>query len=371
LKPIIVVGGGICGLLTATQLVRANIPCILIERKKYPFHRVCGEYISNETKPFLKRLKLFPEQFDLPEISRFQLSSITGVSKTLPLQLGGFGISRFSFDNFLYEQAALSGVDFLLEEDVESISFVDNGFTIKTNKRDLDADFVIGCFGKRSKVDVQLNRRFISKRSPYVGIKHHVIVDHPRDLIGLHNFPGGYCGISRVENDITNLCYLTHRDNLRQYKNIREMESVILCRNPLLRQIFERAEFIFDRPETINEISFETKSPVEQHVLMGGDAAGMITPLCGNGMSIAMHTSKLISDILRDELQNKQWSRERIEEKYTREWNNMFARRLWFGRQVQRLFGNETASNLAVRFILGFRPLANMVIRNTHGEPFT
>src|SRR5690606_10336164 len=173
---------------------------------------------------------------------------------------------------------------------------------------------------------------------------------HPRDLIGLHNFPGGYCGISRVENDITNLCYLTHRDNLRQYKNIREMESVILCRNPLLRQIFERAEFIFDRPETINEISFETKSHVEQHVLMCGDAAGMITLLCGNGMSIAMHTSKLISDILRDELQNKQWSRERIEEKYTREWNNMFARRLWFGRQVQRLFGNETASNLAVRF---------------------
>lgn len=370
MKPIIVVGGGICGLLTATQLVRADIPCILIERKKYPFHRVCGEYISNETKPFLKRLNLFPE-LDLPEISRFQLSSITGKSKTLPLQLGGFGISRYSFDNFLYEQAVLSGVDFLLEEDVESISYIENHFSVKTNKRSLEADFVIGCHGKRSKVDVQMHRTFISKRSPYVGIKHHVIADHPRDLIALHNFPGGYCGISRVENDITNLCYLTHRDNLRQYKNIRDMESSVLCRNPLLKKIFEQAEFIFDKPETINEISFETKFAVEQHVLMGGDAAGMITPLCGNGMSIAMHTSKLISDILWDELRKKEWSRERIEEKYTHEWNKLFARRLWFGRQVQRLFGNEMASNLAVRFILGFHPLANVVIRNTHGEPFS
>lgn len=371
MRPIIVVGGGICGLLTATQLVRANIPCILIEKKKYPFHRVCGEYISNETKPFLERLNLFPKHLDLPEISRFQLSSIKGNSKTLPLELGGFGISRYAFDNFLYQEALRTGVDFLLEEEVEQIVFTDNSFSVNTNKRKLEADFVVGCHGKRSRIDVQMHRNFITKRSPYVGIKHHVKVDHPRDLIALHNFPGGYCGISRVEGDVTNLCYLTHRDNLRRYKNIREMEEAVLCKNPLLRKIFESALFIFDRPETINEISFETKCAVDQHVLMGGDAAGMITPLCGNGMSIAMHTSKLISNVLSDEFNTRQWKRERIEEKYTHAWNKMFSGRLWFGRQVQRLFGNEMASNLAVRLILSVRPLANSIIRNTHGEPFS
>ena len=370
MKQVIIIGGGICGLLTAIQLVRNEISCVVIEKRKYPFHRVCGEYISNETKPFLQKLNLYPTQFDPPEISRFQLSSIAGKSKTLPLDLGGFGISRFTYDNFLYESALRAGVEFIIEEEAQQIRFHGSHFSITTNKREIAGLIVIGCHGKRSKVDVQLGRAFISKRSPYVGIKHHVRIDHPGDLIALHNFPGGYCGISNVEDQKTNLCYLTHRDNLRRYRNIQEMEVAILGKNPLLKSIFERAEFIFDRPETINEISFETKSPVEQHVLMGGDAAGMITPLCGNGMSIAVHTSKILSDILCDELRRQEWSRATIEGRYTQAWNSFFSRRLWFGRQVQRLFGNEMASNLAVGFALKIRPLANAIIRNTHGQPF-
>jgi flavin-dependent dehydrogenase len=54
LKRVIIVGGGISGLITAIQLAHADIPSLLIEKKTYPFHRVCGEYISNETVPFLR-----------------------------------------------------------------------------------------------------------------------------------------------------------------------------------------------------------------------------------------------------------------------------------------------------------------------------
>lgn len=370
MKKVIVIGGGISGLLTAIQLIFENIPCTVIEKKKYPFHRVCGEYISNETVPFLKKLDLFPAEFHPPQIQRFQLSSVSGKNKILPLDLGGFGISRYAFDHFLYQKAKALGVNFFLEEEVASISFSDEKFILKSQLRELDADVVVGAFGKRSKLDIHLNRTFIKKRSPYVGVKYHVITHHPADLIALHNFNGGYCGISNVENGKTNLCYLASRENLRRYGNIREMEEAVLFENPLLKNIFLNAQFIFDKPETINEITFETKLPVESHILMAGDAAGMITPLCGNGMAMAIHTSKILSELVVKFVKQKSFSRTSLEKNYADAWNNQFKKRLWFGRQVQKLFGNKMASNITVNLAINVRPLANAIIKNTHGDPF-
>jgi menaquinone-9 beta-reductase len=370
LKKVIIVGGGISGLLSAIQLANAEIPTIVIEKKTYPFHRVCGEYISNEAVPFLKSLDLFPEQYNPPRIQRFQLSSVTGKSHTLPLDLGGFGISRYSFDNFLFEKAKAAGVDFLLKEEVEKILFDQNRFSVKTSSKELEAEIVIGAFGKRSKLDVQMNRKFIQKRSPYVGVKYHINTQHPGDLITLHNFRGGYCGVSNVEDGKSNLCYLTQRENVRRFKNIREMEEAVLFQNPLLKNLFLNAEFLFDKPETINEISFETKLPVEQHILMTGDAAGMITPLCGNGMAMGIHSSKILSALIIQHIGKISTDRHLLEKKYADEWKKQFQNRLWFGRQVQKLFGNEWTSNLAVNMAINIRPLANVIVKSTHGQPF-
>jgi len=367
---VVVVGGGISGLLTAIQLATAGIECFLVEKKNYPFHRVCGEYISNETVPFLHSLNLYPDQFHPPLIQRFQLSSVRGKNKIVPLDLGGFGISRYTFDSFLYEKAKSLGVIFYLKEEVEKILFDRETFLVKTQNRQLEADFVIGAFGKRSKVDVQLDRSFIQKRSPYVGVKYHIKTDHPNNLIALHNFDGGYCGISNVEEGKTNLCYLTHRENVRRFKSIKEMEEAILFKNPFLKNIFTNSQFLFDKPETINEISFETKLPVEAHILMTGDAAGMITPLCGNGMAMAIHSAKIVSDLLVKYSKQKKISRIQLEQQYIDAWNKLFKNRLWFGRQVQKLFGSEWASNAAVNLAINIRPLADVIIKGTHGDPF-
>lgn len=367
---VIVVGGGISGLVVAIQLASAGIQCYVVERKIYPFHRVCGEYISNETVPFLQSCNLFPDRYNPPRIQRFQLSSVRGKSKILPLDLGGFGISRHAFDFFLYEKAKSLGVIFYLKEEVEKILFDKEKFFIKTQFRQLEADIVVGAFGKRSKVDIQLNRSFIQKRSPYVGVKYHIKADHPDDLIALHNFEGGYCGISNVEDGKTNLCYLTHRENVKRFKSIKEMEEAVLFKNPFLKNIFTNSQFLFDKPETINEISFETKLPVDAHILMTGDAAGMITPLCGNGMAMAIHSAKIVSELIIKHTRQEKLSRHRLEEEYTEAWNKLFKKRLWFGRQVQKLFGNEWASNATVNLAINVGPIANIIIKGTHGDPF-
>ena len=370
MKRVLIIGGGLTGLIASIQLVRAGISCCVVEKREYPFHRVCGEYVSNEVVPFLSSHKLFPEQFNPPAIRNFMVSSVTGKSKTMPLNLGGFGISRYVFDNFLYEEAKLAGVEFLLNEEVEKVIFEDEKFNVLTQHRELEAEFVIGAFGKRSKIDHFMDRDFFKKRSPYVGIKYHIRTNHPDDLIALHNFEGGYCGISNIEDGKTTLCYLTHRENLKRFKNIREMEEHVLFKNPLLLSVFKNAEFLFDKPEVINEISFVTKSVVENHILMAGDSAGMIAPLCGNGMAMAIRSAKMISQLIIQFIQAKNFSRTHLEHAYLKDWNTHFKGRLWRGRQIQKLFGNAFTSNLMVNLVISAPPLANAIIKNTHGEPF-
>ncbi len=370
MKNIIIAGGGLAGLVTGIQLSRAGIYCTLIEKKIYPFHRVCGEYISNETVPFLRSLGIYPEEFSPPVLSRFQLSSVNGKYVDLQLDLGGFGISRYHFDYFLFEKAKASGVNFLLDTEVNSIQFEDEKFQVETTNQTLESDVVIGCFGKRSKIDISLNRGFIRKRSPYIGVKYHIYTDHPPDLISLHNFKDGYCGISNIEEGKTNLCYLSHRNNLKKYGNIPDMESAVLFKNPFLKSIFANSKFIFEKPETINEISFETKGPVENHILMAGDAAGMITPLCGNGMAMAIHSSKLLSEHITRFCKSPNYTRVQLEIDYAASWRRVFERRLLIGRQIQRLFGNERASDFAVNLARHSKAVANFLVKKTHGVPF-
>ena len=370
LKRVVIIGGGLAGLTCAIQLCKAGVPCTVIEKKEYPFHRVCGEYISNEVVPYLKANGLYPGEFNPPQIKNFLLSSVSGRHEKMKLDLGGFGISRFTFDNYLYKKAKNAGVQFLLSQEVERVLFNSNKFFIHTTSTQLEADVVIGAFGKRSRMDRFLNRRFLNARSPYVGVKYHIRCDYPDDLISLHNFSGGYCGMSNVEDKKTTLCYLTHRDTVKQFKSLVVMEQSVMFKNPYLRSVFTNAEFLFQKPEVINEVSFVTKTPVEDHILMAGDSAGMIAPLCGNGMAMAIHSGKILSDLISEYVNSNHLSREWLEKSYEAAWNSHFKRRLWIGRQVQRLFGNAIASQLAVGLVINSRPIANLIVKNTHGQPF-
>ena len=369
MKSVSVVGGGIAGLLAAIQVAEAGIPCTLFEKKSYPFHRVCGEYISNEATPFLESRNLYPSVHNPVKISRFMLSSVTGSKAVTALDLGGFGISRYTFDNFLYKKALAAGVVVRENTTVESVAFSGHSFRVTTQNGDYEYDVVIAAHGKRSGLDVKMKRAFTRKRSPFLGVKYHVRYDHPDDLVALHNFPGGYCGVNRVENNLVNLCYLVQRDKLKLCGSIPEMEENVLFKNPVLKEIFLNAESRFSKPETINEISFETKLPVENHLLMVGDSAGMITPLCGNGMAMAIHASLIASRLVNQFCRDASYSRLRMEEDYSREWIKNFRMRLWFGRRIQNLFGAEKSSSWAVA-LLRNRAIADVIIRNTHGRPF-
>ena len=324
-----IVGGGLAGLVSSLELARAGFSVTLVERKTYPFHKVCGEYVSNEVRPYIESLGVDLNALGAATITQFQLSSPSGRTLSSVLDLGGFGVSRYTLDYELYKLGLAAGVQFLLGQQVDTVTFSEsNGFTITLNNGQvLTSRLVIGAFGKRSKLDKTLDRAFMQKASPYVGVKYHVTPGpasqpFPDDLIALHNFRHGYCGMSAIEKNAYCLCYLTTRNNLRQFGNIPDMERAILWQNPHLRHVFETYNFLYDKPEVINEVSFAPKRAVENHILMAGDSAGLITPLCGNGMAMAIHGAKIVSELATEFLQNKQ-SRSGLEQLYERRWKTL------------------------------------------------
>lgn len=372
-KPnIFIIGGGLAGLVNAILLSKSGFEVTLAERKVFPFNKVCGEYVSNEVLPFLKSLGLDPEEIGASKIDKLIVSSPSGNKIKADLDLGGFGISRYNLDNELYKIAVAQGVTFILKEKVNDISFVDNHFNIQINNQTIIADIVIGAYGKRSNLDQKLNRSFFYKRSPYLGVKYHIKSDFPKDTIQLDNFKGGYCGINKIEQDLYCLCYLTENKHLKKYGSVKALEEVVLMKNPHLKEIFTHAEFVWDKPETINEISFEKKSLVENHILMCGDTGGMIAPLCGNGMAMAIHSAKILSETIIQLGQNKLdlLSRNKLEARYHQEWNSHFKWRLNNGRAIQHIFGNSTLTNSAVKLVSHFPGLLNLIIKKTHGTPF-
>ena len=369
-----IVGGGLAGLALSIQIAKAGYKVILFEKEKYPFHRVCGEYISLESWDFLESLGVDLGSLNISYIKKLQVSDVNGNSFEQELPLGGFGISRYKLDHVLAEIAKKSGVTVYEQTRVNDIHFVNDIFAIESSQENFKAKIIAASYGKRSNLDVKWKRPFIlakkNKLNNYIGIKYHVRYNFPDDLIALHNFKRGYCGISKVEGDRYCLCYLTNADNLQNSGNdIKTMEKTILSVNPHLKKIFEECEILMNEPVIISQISFDKKTSLEDHVLMIGDAAGMITPLCGNGMSMAMHASKIAAEQIRNFLEGT-ISRKSMEENYSERWNKLFASRLRTGRMLQRLFDSQRLTTLMIRLGKLFPGLIRALIKKTHGKPF-
>ena len=172
--------------------------------------------------------------------------------------------------------------------------------------------------------------------------------------------------MSNVEDHKTNICYLIHRDHLKHHGSIEAVEKNVLFQNPHLKKIFTEADFLFEKPEVINEISFETKEPVYNNILMTGDAAGMIAPLCGNGMAMAIHSAKILSDLI---ITNPNATLASLTQSYTKLWRKNSSNRLWIGRQMQNiLFGTESGSRLAITLAVHTPFITRKLVSLTHGK---
>ncbi|WP_324719136.1 NAD(P)/FAD-dependent oxidoreductase [Salinimicrobium sp. HB62] len=367
-KNIIIVGGGLAGLTAAIHLSQKGQKVTLFEKDAFPHHKVCGEYLSREVAPYLEELGIPLDELQPKNIDRLLYSTPSGKSIEVKLPLGAYGVSRYALDNLFFEVAKTNGVE-VRQEKALKIQFLNNNFNVTTSEAKYAADIVLGSFGKRSLLDKNLDRKFFKEPAPWVAVKNHYrLKDFPDDLVALHNFKGGYCGISRTETGNVNICYLATYNSFKEFRDPEKFNQKVLRKNPFLDDVLAKASPVLEQPLTIAQISFSKKEAVEDHVLMLGDAAGLIHPLCGNGMAIAIHSAKTASEEILHHLRLKN-PREEMEAAYREKWEQLFSKRFSTAAWLQKILLRENLAEISQTLISSVPFLLPKIIKQTHGEP--
>lgn len=370
-----IIGGGVAGLTLALQLAQAGRRVVLFEKERYPFHRVCGEYISLENYDFLCRIGVPLAEMDLPRMTRFTVSSPSGVALHHALDIGGVGITRYVLDQLLARLATQHGAVVQEGTRVTDVVFASDRFTLTTaDGSTCQARIACGAWGKHANLDSKLHRPFLTSSRQdrqFVAVKRHLEgIDFPEAMVEMHNFKDGYCGLSPVGGGLTNCSYISDVRNLRAHGNsIAEMERQVLMQNPLLRPYLEAAHRQSTPPIVISQITFRERSAVDAHVLMLGDAAGTIAPLAGNGMSMGMNASYLLYGLLEDFFDGR-LPRAALEQRYTRAWRRLLSLRIAAGRLIHQVFGHPQLTSAGIQVLRRLPFMTTAVLKLTHGQPY-
>lgn len=371
---VIVVGAGLAGCSAAIQLAAQGVTVLLLEQAHYPTHRLCGEFLSVEVLATFVQLGILDavREAGAHPIQEAYLTTASGATFYRKLPGTALGLSRYQLDSILFKRARAAGADCRDGTSVRTVTgTLEEGFIVSTNQGDFRGRMVIGAFGKRSTLDRKLNRDFVRQRSPWVACKAHYRVHTGKtelsNRIELHAFPGGYCGLSQIEAGQINVCWIAHERILQPISSAEErLTPAALFQNPVLAERL-RSMHRLRTAQSLAQISFAIKDKFEGDILMIGDAGGMITPLCGDGMAMALCSAELAVPYVVQQLQGR-LSQGEFQTQYERLWQHEFKTRLQLGRLMHSLFVQPSLANVGVGICTLFPALGDWVIRSTRGE---
>ena len=110
-------------------------------------------------------------------------------------------------------------------------------------------------------------------------------------------------------------------------------------------------------------IYFGKRDIVRDGIFYIGDAAGVIAPLVGDGIGMAVQSARLVSNIL---FKNK-LDKERTGTEYRKEWIKMFSRRISIAGIIQKCVLNNSLRNPGVKIISHFPGVIPTIIKYTRG----
>jgi menaquinone-9 beta-reductase len=367
-----IIGGGPAGSSAAIYLSKLGFSTALFEKKVFPRETLCGEFLSKEVIEHLQSLNLFE---DFISLNPNRLESVSLINKTgnrisSPLGFTAYSMKRSLFDNLLLTCAKDSGASIFQPAEIKEIIFLNGSYLLKLNdESEIELNDLIASWGKQNPLDKKLNRIFVNHQSKLNGIKFHInkkyLNDFNENEIQLYTADGIYCGVNKVNDDDVTFCFLEDRNRLST--PAREQLLMLREANKGFKKLFKD-----DPGEIINQIPlygtgniyFGKRELQKNGVYMVGDAAGVIAPLAGGGIGMAMESGKLISGILHNKKQYGLTAEESYIQ-YEKKWKEAFGKRLLTASVIQNFLLNRYRRNVSFALIKIFPMFLPRLIKAT------
>ena len=324
MEDVAIVGAGPAGSTLAALLAKRGVRVAVYDRDLFPRDKLCGEFLSYDALPVLEGMGVLAA-LDAAGPARIRRCRIAGArTYEFDLPQEARGVSRFFFDDLLLRHAEACGA---VRRD---------GVTVGSLE-ELEAKIVVGAWGRWGRFDQQLERAFVRDRSHRnFGFKRH-FTGPGTDAIELYSFGRGYLGVNAVEGGVTNICGLVHASRLVGHKGRWDaFVETIRAEEPRLDELFGRYEPSQESYLSSEPVIFRARSAVEGGVFMVGDASGVIDPLTGNGMAMAMQSALLAAPMILRALEEPV-RRTAIEDEYRHSHHQFFAPRIAWSRRAAAL----------------------------------
>lgn len=246
---IVIRGGGPAGAAAAIAALQMGCPAKILEKSRFPRHKVCGEFLSPEAIPLLERAGIrFPEAAKVRRISLCFPRS----GKSFSLPEPAIGISRYSLDAALIGRAETLGAE-------------------------------VATDGPEPKIVAHGRRSRSTRGGRLFGFKAH-FAGPANDACELYFFESGYVGVSPVEQGMTNVCGVLPEEFLRSVDF--EIDTALASFRPLMERLAPLTR-VFDWL-TVAPLVFEQKKDVPPETYLAGDALSFVDPFTGSGMLCAL-----------------------------------------------------------------------------------
>ncbi len=391
----IIIGGGPAGSCAATRLAESGLRVLLLEEKHLPHHKLCGEFITAECFPTLRRLKVMERMLSAgaQKIERLTLSAPTGravhitIAEMSDESSWAMSLTRARFDKILFDRAREAGAECLEGIVVKNC--------LRTGARALSAEaislsdgkpvtftapFIIDASGRNSRLMVGRTERVGGLRgSRLYAMKAHLEdVEGIEEQVELYFFPQGYGGLSRVEDGLVNLCFIVNERDVRAAGGdaARVVEQTVK-KNRLACSRLPRIK-VADKWRTAGPLTFGTRRLARDGIIAVGDASGMIDPFTGTGMQIALRTGEMAADSIIETLGAANTADasgstplfDAALARYRAQYEDEFGRRMKAAEMLRRVAFSPGTANFFAGILARAPRLARLVLRSTRsGRP--
>ena len=390
---IAIVGAGPAGVSLAIRLAGGGFDVTLVEREKFPRQKLCGEFVSPECLGHFAELGVLDEMFAIggDRISKTVFYAPSGRNVSVPSEWlgksaqGALSISRAAMDLRLLEKARRLGVRILEETQVVAVLFeTDEVVGVKVKSKtgethEITADLTIDATGRagvlakfalkiqnsKFKIQNSIQNPKSKIQNRLVGFKAHLEnVNLEKGRCEIYFFRGGYGGLSYVENDLANHCFLVKADLVKKYiGQTNLLVEEVIFENRRARETMRDARPVFDwLAVSVDGFGIKDLNPA-RNLLAVGDAAAFIDPFTGSGMLMALEGAEILARAVAENYQ----SRARIAEIYEFNFRQKFQKRLRVCALMRRAAFVPNLAKTVISALSLSRSAREILARSTRG----